>query len=159
MLVAIERLENYDPTRSEGRIWGWITGLARNEIRRALSRFEQGISLQLFWESMDVRLLDALRNIESESVSETDLVRLETRQLVNVTMSQLPVHYQQALEAKYMNGQSLREMAASLRVSVEAVESLLSRARRAFRETFVILTQPNRGESDAGDFLGGRLAE
>ena len=159
MLVAIERLESYDPTRSGGRIWGWITGLARNEIRRALSRFEEGISLQFFWESTDVRLLEALRKIESETVGEADLVRLETRQLVNVTMSQLPVHYQQALKAKYLNGQSLREMAVSLRVSVEAVESLLSRARRAFRETFVVLTQPNRGENDAGDYLGGRLAK
>jgi RNA polymerase sigma-70 factor (ECF subfamily) len=90
-------------------------------------------------------------------MSDADVLRLETRQLVNVTMSQLPVHYQQALEAKYLNGQSLREMAAALRMSVEAVESLLGRARRAFRETFEILSRPIEGGANE-DYLGGRCA-
>jgi RNA polymerase sigma-70 factor, ECF subfamily len=155
LLIAIERLETYDSARSGGRIWGWITGLARNEIRRALSRYEQGFSLQQFWESADVRLLEALRHIESEAISDADVVRNETRQLVNVTMSQLPVHYQQALEAKYMNGESLRQIAAALSLSVEAVESLLSRSRRAFRETFEILSRPK----GAGEYPDGRIAE
>ena len=157
MLVAIERLESYDPVRSEGRIWGWITGHARNEIRRALSHYDQGISLQQFWESADTRLIEALRRIELDSISEADVLRQETRQLVNVTMSQLPVHYQQALEAKYINGESLRQMAAGLSVSVEAVESLLCRARRAFRETFDVLSRPVGGDSSSGDYLGGGL--
>lgn len=158
MVVAIERLEAYDPSRSEGRIWGWISGLARNEIRRALNRYEKGFALQNFWESADVQLREALRNLESQLIQRTDAQRQETRQLVNVTMSQLPIHYQQALEAKYMDGQSLREMAAALSMSVEAVESLLVRARRAFRETFDILSRSMDGPADAGGALGGGLA-
>lgn len=155
LLVAIERLESYDPVRSDGRIWGWITGHARNEIRRALNHYEQGFSLQQFWESADTRLIEALRRIELDSISESDVLRQETRQLVNVTMSQLPVHYQQALVAKYVKGESLRQMAIGLSASVEAVESLLCRARRAFRETFTVLSRAMEGKGESGDYLGG----
>jgi RNA polymerase sigma-70 factor, ECF subfamily len=153
MLVAIERLESYDPDRSNGSVWGWVTGLARNEIRRALSHSEFGNSVQQFWQSADGRLLEALRNIESESISDKDMRRSETRELVNVTMSQLPVHYQLALEAKYMKGESLRQMATGLRMSVEAVESLLSRSRRAFRDTFEALSRSIDDVDKADDFL------
>ena len=38
LLAAIQRLDRYDPGRTEGVIFGWLTGLARNEIRRALGR-------------------------------------------------------------------------------------------------------------------------
>jgi RNA polymerase sigma-70 factor, ECF subfamily len=141
MLLAIERLDSYDPRRSDGRIWGWLSGLARNEIRRVLKHYEIGSSLQQFWDATDERLLEALRQIESQMLTEADVLRHETRQLVNVTMSQLPVHYQKVLEAKYMNGESLNQMAASLGVSIEAVESTLRRARRSFRETFEIFTR------------------
>ena len=156
MLLAIERLESYDPRRSEGRIWGWLSGLARNEIRRVLKHYERGASLQQFWDETDERLLEALRQIDSQLLSEADLLRSETRQLVNVTMSQLPVHYQKALEAKYMNGESLHQMAASLGVTVEAMESTLRRARKAFRETFDVFTKSiERGRFDNGGASGG----
>lgn len=156
MLLAIERLESYDPRRSEGRIWGWLSGLARNEIRRVLKHYERGSSLQQFWDATDERLLEALRQVDSQMLSEADLLRNETRQLVNVTMSQLPVHYQKALEAKYLNGESLNQMAASLGVTVEAMESTLRRARKAFRETFDVFTRSiERGELDGGDSCGG----
>ena len=69
------------------------------------------------------------------------LRREETRELVNVTMSQLPPHYREALEAKYVNGRSVRDLAASSRQTEKAVESLLTRARKAFRATFVALNR------------------
>lgn len=157
MLLAIERLESFDPRRSEGRIWGWLSGLARNEIRRVLKHYERGASLQQFWDATDERLLEALRQIDSQLLSEADVVRHETRQLVNVTMSQLPVHYQKALEAKYLKGESLKQMAAALGTTVEATESTLRRARKAFRETFAEFTRSiDRGRS-TGDAAGGMI--
>jgi RNA polymerase sigma-70 factor (ECF subfamily) len=61
--------------------------------------------------------------------------------MVNATMAQLPPHYRQALEAKYVEGRSMREMAAADGGTEKAVESLLTRARQAFRDTFVALTR------------------
>ncbi len=67
--------------------------------------------------------------------------REETRALVNATMAQLPPHYRQALEAKYVDGQSVRAIAADAGNTEKAVESLLGRARQAFREAFLVLTR------------------
>ena len=67
--------------------------------------------------------------------------RQETRELVNTTMSQLPPHYREALEAKYLTGRSVRDMAAVWSISEKAVESLLTRARQAFRVAFLALSR------------------
>ena len=49
--------------------------------------------------------------------------------------------YREALEAKYVSRRSIREIAAQRSSSEKAVESLLSRARQAFRETFAAMTR------------------
>ena len=60
--------------------------------------------------------------------------------MVNATMSQLPPQYGRALEAKYVLGRSVREIARAWKVSEKAVESQLSRARTAFRTVFLALS-------------------
>ncbi len=61
--------------------------------------------------------------------------------MVNATMAQLPAKYREALEAKYVAGKSVRDIAAALRISEKAVESQLTRARKAFRATFTALNE------------------
>jgi RNA polymerase sigma factor (sigma-70 family) len=90
---------------------------------------------------MDAELLAIFARIESEPFSDDLLQREETRELVNTTMSQLPPHYRETLEAKYVLGRSVREIAGLLEVSEKAVESQLTRAREAFRATFVALSR------------------
>ena len=81
-------------------------------------------------------LLTFYARLDSEPFADELLQREETRELVNATMSQLPPHYREALEAKYVSGQSVRDLASSWHVSEKAVESLLTRARAAFREAY-----------------------
>ena len=69
------------------------------------------------------------------------LRREETRELVNATMSQLPPQYGRALEAKYVLGQTVAEIAKAWRLSEKAVESQLDRARKAFRTVFLALAR------------------
>jgi DNA-directed RNA polymerase specialized sigma24 family protein len=61
--------------------------------------------------------------------------------MVNATMSQLPPHYRAALEAKYLHGRTVRDIAAAARTSEKAIESQLTRAREAFRATFIALAR------------------
>jgi DNA-directed RNA polymerase specialized sigma24 family protein len=56
-------------------------------------------------------------------------------------MSQLPVHYRTALEGKYVKGKSVRDLAGDWNVSEKAAESQLTRARKAFRATFLALAR------------------
>lgn len=141
LLRAIRQLDRYDPQRSENNVFRWLTGLARNEIRRVLKRERAGISLDAVWSRVDDELRAIFERLESEPLAEEVLQREETRELVGATMSQLPTHYRAALEQKYVTGQSVREMARARAVSEKSMESLLTRARRAFRQTFLTLSR------------------
>lgn len=141
LLRALRDLQNYDPSRANDNIFPWLTGLARNEIHRVLTREKAAVSLQALWANMDKELLSVFARLDSEPIADELLQREETRELVNATMSQLPPHYREALEAKYVGGKSVRDLAASWRVSEKAAESQLTRARKAFRATFLALTR------------------
>jgi RNA polymerase sigma-70 factor (ECF subfamily) len=141
LLGAIRRLDRYDPARSGGDIFPWLAGLARNEVRRVLARERLATDLEAFWKRMDEQLLSLYAMLDREPFGEELLARAETREMVNATMAQLPPHYGQALEAKYVRGQSVREIASLLGTSMKGAESLLTRARSAFRETFLALAR------------------
>lgn len=141
LLRAIRDIEQYEPTRSANNIFPWLTGLARNEIRRLLAREKATVSLETLWDKMDRDLLSLYERLEAEPFADDVLCRAETREMVGATMSQLPPHYREALEAKYVLGKSVRDIAAALHVSEKSVESQLTRARRAFRATFLTLAR------------------
>jgi RNA polymerase sigma factor (sigma-70 family) len=138
---SIRDLHAYNPSRCQGNIFAWLSGLARNEIRRALGRENTAISLQVLWDKLDVELRSVYSRLESDLLAEEVLDREETREMVNATMSQLPAHYREALEAKYLAGKTVRDLAAAWHMSEKAVESQLTRARKAFRATFATLTR------------------
>ncbi|MFP4052496.1 MAG: RNA polymerase sigma factor [Phycisphaerae bacterium] len=139
LLKAIDRLPSYQPTRGDGEVFPWLTGLARNEIRRILNREKRTAGLAEFWRRMDEQLLSLYAMLETEPFGDDLLVRAETRTMVNATMSQLPLRYSHALEEKYVRGRTLRQIAAAAGTTEKAAESLLARARQAFRSTFLAL--------------------
>jgi len=150
MLRAIDEIAKYDPRRSGGEIFGWITGLARNEIARVLAsermtgvkaQPSRRLSLELLWEQMDEELLRGFAQLDTELLAPDVLVREETRELVRAAMSQLPPNYREALEAKYLGDQSMRQIAGAMGITEKAVEGVLTRARDAFRATFLALTR------------------
>ncbi len=58
--------------------------------------------------------------------------RVASELLVYETLARLPAHYRTVLEAKYLQGLSVREMAEAHGRTAKAIESLLSRAREKF---------------------------
>jgi RNA polymerase sigma-70 factor (ECF subfamily) len=146
LVGAMRGLERYEPERAGNNIFPWLIGLARNEIHRVLVREKAAVSLETLWERMDQELLAVFSRLESEPFGDELLQREETRELVNATMAQLPPHYREALEAKYLGGKSVRDLAASWQLSEKAVESQLTRARKAFRATFLALSRNLQAE-------------
>jgi RNA polymerase sigma-70 factor, ECF subfamily len=141
LVDAMRKLQQYDPERSHNDIFPWLMGLARNVIQRALAKEKSAVSLEALWSRLDRELLQVYARLDSAPFGEELLERQETRDMVNITMSQLPVHYRQALEAKYVHGRSVRDIAEDAGASEKSVESLLTRAREAFRVTFTALAQ------------------
>jgi RNA polymerase sigma factor (sigma-70 family) len=146
MLRALRDLTRYDPQRANNNILPWMIGLARNEIQRVLTREKASASLQSLWANLDQELLGLYAKLDSQPFDDEFLQREETRDLVNATMSQLPDHYRETLEDKYVHGQSQRQMAERRKVSEKAVESQLTRARNAFRMTFLALSKHLQNE-------------
>ena len=93
---------------------------------------------------MDAELLEVYRKLDAGPLSDAVLEREETRTMVNAAMSQLPPHYREALEAKYVRGSSVRDIATALGLSEKAAESQLTRAREAFKATFTTLARQLR---------------
>jgi RNA polymerase sigma-70 factor (ECF subfamily) len=141
LLRALRELAHYDPSRSSDNIFPWLTGLARNEIHRVLAREKAGRSLEALWATVDRELLTVFTRLESEPFADELLQREETCELVNATMAQLPLHYREALEAKYLTGKSVRDLASAWQTTEKAVESQLTRARKAFRAVFLALSR------------------
>jgi RNA polymerase sigma factor (sigma-70 family) len=137
----LRELDHYDPERANNNIFPWMSGLARNEIHRVLAREKSAVSLEALWARMDKELLTVYARLESEPFADELLQREETRELVNATMSQLPPRYREALEGKYVNGRSVRDLALAWSISEKAAESQLTRARKAFRATFLALAR------------------
>ena len=67
-----------------------------------------------------------------------ELQRRELSTFVQLTLDHLPGRYGDVLEWKYLQEMSVDEIAERLGVGYKAAESLLTRARAAFREGFSI---------------------
>ena len=98
-------------------------------------------------DSPDVRAaLDSLAATLAQD-PESQLHRRDVARLVQVTLDALPRAYGDALEWKYVQGLPVKEIAARLNLGLKAAESLLTRARQAFRDGFSAVT---RSRSECG---------
>lgn len=138
---ALHDLTTYDPTRCDGEIMGWLTGLARNQIRRLHHHRSRHRSLDELWQHLDASLLDAFARIEESLLASQVFDREEVQALVATTLSQIPDGYRRVLEGKYLDDLSVRDLAGRLATTEKAVESMLTRARAAFREAFLTLSR------------------
>jgi len=147
---ALDQLDRYDPKR--GSIQSWLCTSSRNVIRDHLRAHRRASELAAMWERIDETLAQIFESLERAPLSDEVIERAETRDMVNMTIANLPEKYRTALEWKYIEGDSLEALAVRLDVSEVAAKSLLARAttssplaarlsRRAFRETFSTLCQ------------------
>lgn len=67
---------------------------------------------------------------------ELALIRKQEARRVHQTLDELPPRYAEALEWKYVQHLSVDEISRRLGVGSKAAESLLGRARRAFRDSY-----------------------
>jgi RNA polymerase sigma-70 factor (ECF subfamily) len=121
-LVAVNRVRSFDPAK--GSFFDWLCGIASNAARNAIrARLRQKARARPLSAGDD--------RPTSEPADPT-----ERAERVAAALAALPDHYESALRAKYLDGLSVNEMAARRGESPKAVESLLSRARQAFREVY-----------------------
>ncbi len=136
---AIAKLATY---RGEAALFTWLCTFCRHEISayyRREGRAERRV--ELAEECPEVRAALDLLAHGSAVDPERLLQSREVARLVKTTLDHLPRRYGDALEWKYVEGLSVAEIAGRLSVGPKAAESLLTRAREAFREGFSALCQ------------------
>ena len=139
---AITKLRTY---RGEAALFTWLCTFCRHEISRFYKRSKiTARQVDLIEDTPEVRAaLESLGGAFEDPENAFD--RAEIGRLVQVALDQLPSHYGSALEWKYLEGLSVKQIAGKLKLSPKAVESLLTRAREAFRDGFRALTRtPSR---------------
>ena len=135
--LALERLGDYDPQR--GGMVTWLRVLSRNIVRDLLAKHRKAVQLQTVWNNIDQSLKRIYERIDRELLPDAALERQETKELVSMTLANLPPHYREVLEAKYFDEQPLEAIARMREATIDSVKSMLHRARAAFRETFLTL--------------------
>jgi RNA polymerase sigma-70 factor (ECF subfamily) len=128
---AIERLDSY---RGEAALYTWFCQICRNVIADHYRRRQRGEERVVLLEDQpNVRaILEALAGPASAE-PETGAWRQQVHRVVEATLDALPGHYGEVLEWKYLDGHSVQEIARRLGLGPKAAESLLTRAREAFR--------------------------
>jgi RNA polymerase sigma-70 factor (ECF subfamily) len=133
MCIVVRKMGSY---RGEALLFTWLCQICRNELQ-ALYR-QHGADLRV-----DIPIDDhpavqaALESLMGgQPLPETNRHREEIAGFVRATLDTLPDNYATALELKYIGGFSVAEIARRLGIGEKAAESVLTRARAAFRDGF-----------------------
>jgi RNA polymerase sigma-70 factor (ECF subfamily) len=134
---ALDKLATY---RGEAALFTWLCTFCRREIAAYCARHaRRPVQVDLIEDLPEVRAALESLTTGTPDDPENALRREEVARFVQSTLDRLPRRYGDALEWKYIEGLSVAEVAARLGVGPKAAESLLSRAREAFREGFLAL--------------------
>ena len=150
-------LASLDGYRGEAPLFTWLCACCGNEIAGHYRRRGR--------RPREVPMADeATEEPGTAAVAETpdpqaSLLAAESAELVHATLDRLPAGYGQALEWRYIDGLTVPEIAARLRSTYKATESLLSRARGAFRERYRQLTDHEPRRAAAGGGSAGEVTE
>jgi RNA polymerase sigma-70 factor, ECF subfamily len=135
LIAAIRGLRTW---RGDAALFTWLCALCRREVIAFNRRTGRGPALRAMDDEPSVRV--QLESLASALDSpERQLERRDLAALVHLTLDYLPERYGDLLEWKYVDGLTVAEIAARLESTPKSIESMLTRARRAFREGFANL--------------------
>lgn len=131
---AIDKLDKF---RGDAALFTWLCRICRNAIADSFRAKDRPRGVVVPFEDSD-EIRAALELISAMPVDDPQqsLVTQQLQRAVQVVLDYLPRRYGEILEWKYMQGLSVKEIASRLEVAPKAAESMLNRARVAFREGF-----------------------
>ena len=133
MCIVVRKMGTY---RGEALLFTWLCQICRNEVTAVCRqrRIELTDDLPIGDHPAVQAALESVATDEHRP--EGAHRREEIAHFVRTTLDYLPAKYATALEMKYMQGNSVAEIGAALGIGTKAAESLLTRARVAFKDGF-----------------------
>jgi RNA polymerase sigma factor (sigma-70 family) len=129
LLRVVKHIKRFD---SEETFWSWLTVLARSSLSdqgRKTSRY--GSMLERFFQNQP-------------PPAQGDSHPADLAGLIEAAMEKLEPADRMAVEMKYLEGASVKEIAQSTGLSEKAVESRLARSRKILKETILHHLQNER---------------
>jgi RNA polymerase sigma-70 factor, ECF subfamily len=133
--TLIKAMRSIGDWRGEAALFTWLCQICRRQIAdHVRSQRRHSSKVVLIDDSEEVR--SALESIEAPATDDPlhGADRAELGRLVHAVLDRLPQRYGEALEWKYVEGRSVEEIGERLGIGQTAAQSLLARARIAFRE-------------------------
>jgi RNA polymerase sigma-70 factor (ECF subfamily) len=127
--VFIAAWENLTSFRGTSPLRGWLLGIARHKIEDYYRRLLQAA------QPLEPSVAEELPAVELDMEAIAD--RKRTEQRAQQVLADLPEHYSVALQWRYWEKRTAREMAEATGRSEKAIERLLSRAREQFRRRWL----------------------
>jgi RNA polymerase sigma-70 factor, ECF subfamily len=127
-LTAVRQIRSFQPQR--GSFLAWLRGIAANVRRNRLRDARRLTQRELITNS------SYCGAAQPEPLAENQ----ERTEQIAAALDGLLERQESVLRAKYFDGLSVADIALAWNESPKAIESLLSRARQAFRERFEKLT-------------------
>lgn len=152
LIKAIRNLAHY---RADAALFTWICQICRRQIvdyLRAHRRHSERVVM--IDDSPEMRAVFEAIEAPQEAEPSQRYGRAETRQLIQTVLDRLPARYGDVLEWKYVEGHTVEEIGERLGVGRIAAQSMLARARVAFREALETVFG-----ADTADVLAGLRGE
>ena len=133
MCIVVRKMKTY---RGEALLFTWLCQICRNETQTLLRQRRVEMNTVAGIEDHPAVQAALESFFATDSRPDSALRDNEIVQFVRVTLEHLPRNYAKALELKYIQGYSVEEIGTAMKIGTKAAESLLSRARSAFKEGF-----------------------
>lgn len=132
--VVVKRIRRFDPSRAP--FHAWLRGIADNTLLNHRRRWQRRDHTELPNAAYASPSSGQCAEAQWEAGAAPASPSIELTEHVGMALTALSPKYQAVLRAKYEEGASVDEIAARWETTPKAVESLLARARTAFREEY-----------------------
>ncbi len=139
-MIALRRIKTFDPEK--GPFVAWVIGIAGRVLQNEQRRWQQR-------ERVEGTPLDGVAEPPSRLPAvDARAGAADLTEHIAVAMRSLPGNYRDVLRWKYHDGRPVNEIAAATGRTPKSVESLLVRAREAFRRAFDALERRTGGSTN-----------
>jgi RNA polymerase sigma-70 factor, ECF subfamily len=132
-LTAVRNIRRFAP--KDGIFLGWMCGIAHNVMRNFMRRQKRLTQMHATSEN----------NLATEGAAGSQQPAYENEEQIATVLMGLLERHEMVLRAKYFEGLSVAEIAANWNATPKTVESLLSRARRAFKNAYEKIAGKSEG--------------
>jgi RNA polymerase sigma-70 factor, ECF subfamily len=125
-LTAVRRVRYFNP--EAGPFVAWLRGIAANLLRNRFRRAGR--------QAVPLPMLAAQLAGRAPELADAEALRREQAEQVARALAELSERHEAVLRAKYLEGRAVVDIAAEWSETPKTIESLLTRAREAFRTAY-----------------------